>query len=257
MDNVISRVIRKTSAETSNSTAAGSNSSSGGPPSTAKSDARFNVPLFLAKQVIGARDYSAGLVKKTPTLYLIAGGFVSLPFVWLIPLLLVFVVPFWTGVGLFLYGAVVYDWTTTVNHVVVALEEISGYSLRRSSSYAKPLYDLVISVTLAIDQVIYRLNSPFRWSYKLANTYIATPLLNILFGPKGLAWPIVKFYYGIFQFVWKYTVVALKTLEKIGYSTVPTLTAYIVRIVENSYYKAGDYAKSFSDYVRLYDDVMI
>jgi hypothetical protein len=249
MDNVISRVIRKTSAETTGTTGAGNATSAG--PSTAKSDARFNVPLLLAKHLISVRDYSAGLVKKTPTLYLIAGGLVSLPFVWLVPLLMLFVVPFWTGVGLFFYGAVVYDWTTTVNHVVVAVEELSGYSLRRSTSYAKPLYDLVISVTLTLDQIIYRLNSPFRWGYKVANRYVLSPVLDIAFGPKGLAWPIVRFYYGIYKFFWKYLVAALKTLEKIGYSTVPTLTAYIVRIVENSYYKAGDYAKSFSDYVPL------
>ena len=36
--------------------------------------------------------------------------------------------------------------------------------------------------------------------------------------------------------------VVLKTAEKIGYSTVPTLTAYIVKIVEKGYYKAGDFA---------------
>ena len=251
MDNVISRVIRKTSAETTGTSNNGSNSNnvSSTPPSTAKADARFNAPLFIAKQLISARDYSTGLVKKTPTLYLIAGALASLPFVWLVPLLLVFVVPFWTGLGLFTYGAVIYDWTTTVNHVVVAAEELTGYSLRRSSSYAKPLYDLAISVTLAIDQIIYRLNSPLRFFNKLAQTYVISPAVNVFFGPKGLAWPIVKFYYGIFAFFWKYTLVALKTLEKIGYSTVPTLTAYIVRIVENGYYKAGDYAKSFSDYI--------
>lgn len=243
---MISRVIRKTSVESGSQTVV---ASTGSTSPVAKAAERFNVPLWgvqLAKDgVANVRRVAASAPRWAVATALLVG----LPFAWLPLLVAVFVVPFWTAVGAIAY-ALYHDWTTLVSHVAVAVEEATGIQVRRSP-YLKPLYELVIRVALLVDQIQLRLSAPFRAVFHACYQRLVLPLVRLVLGPGSPVWPLARLWLGAVRLAWRYAVVALKWAEKLGYRTFPTLTGYVVRVVDAVVYKSQAVADSISDRIPL------